>query len=1201
MEYIGDIMNYINKLFILVALIVLMTCDATAEYLYVADNNNGSILKLDTDTMAVVDELPIDPTWSWLWQIGGLKVSGNYLYVAAMGNYNYAVQNGTLIKIDLTTFTEVQRVHCGSCVSLDINASKNELYTVNMNDTSDANPAWLRVNVFYLNNLTLKQSKLLDAGTPDNPYSLPTIHIDSINNWVYIDPVQDGMFRYFSDLNIYAYNDYLDQYGNPLSPWSLGACIDGNSNIYKMIDEWNDYSTWGWIGKNWSSNVTIDYSVSSSMGSSFTGCAIDSTTLYFPIENGKIFKYNIPDMPNIAASANYSYYLPIASLNYVYFHNDKLYASGELTNGSGYIFQINSNTLAVEKSYIQPASLYNIYSMAGETLLPSIYDPSGYVINSSGMSIFNAKVQLSNSTWTDPCISSCFSDTLGYWNTDIYMNGTYNYTVSKSGYTTLTGSQVFTIGGINNNFTIAPSGGLISGHIYTTSPSTGSIPIIGDLDTLKKEYTKKSVFVGNTLTLPGAYVIKVIDIDSAAGQGLITIYLEGNEIYTDQWVLTGQKYQYKINEDPTKITYISIDILSVFGSREIGKIEMSAGFLEERKATGTMIAFISSIISAPTIPGGWSFVMINLANLLSMTTDGSNVDYALYNSTSGQDVTGSYVFDVSASGNIYNFYAIMNAESTTANAGKVEMGYTDDNVLVAPGVTDTLYINQKQLYRGTTTDFKSLDSNGNNKIRVWFTFKSGYSNFKLHEFYINALGATTTQPLSNVNVYYSGTSNTLSGFLGEYQLSVPLGTNIIYFYKTGYESKNVSHLFDGNNPLYSYDVVLNATNRTINLTEEYIYVIPNPITAGVQAHAWYKTLDKTNFVLGGYQISVCPLISGDCEKYDVPANTETSIPLNTYGIGEYTISLTGYKSWEVFRTTIVSNNFTVISSSPSVKWGTSPYYLGETMVLNTYVPSGNSVVNIYYPNGSILFTNNYSASSLIYNISFQTNANLSLNLYPFGAYVASIQNGNTVTTQLLNQSVSEYSLTVPDTLERGALLNIMYTSPRTTTLYMTDSNNVVWISKDVSGTKTEAYNTTKLPNRDTVLKVQLIQGITPLSTKYVNISKGAVSTYNGTWTPTEDNIENTCSYWDNCVRMMSSGQGVNDVTRMMFALGCMAVMMFMGMIVSKGNFGVSLILGFIPYAFFTYITISTPCGSYMPLWVTIFLALIIGIKMRWFN
>ena len=187
-------------------------------------------------------------------------------------------------------------------------------------------------------------------------------------------------------------------------------------------------------------------------------------------------------------------------------------------------------------------------------------------------------------------------------------------------------------------------------------------------------------------------------------------------------------------------------------------------------------------------------------------------------------------------------------------------------------------------------------------------------------------------------------------------------------------------------------------------------------------------------------------------------------------------------------------------------------------------------------------------------------------------------------------------------------LIIKYATPTNSTLRINTVGTgvpVKYYEINITGVSTFQLKLTKITDYQILIYdgvQQNVKKVTTATTKNCEvIIEPTYKGLNGTWKATNENIQTTCSYWDNCVRLMSSGQGVNDVTRMMFALGCMAVMMFMGMIVSKGNFGVSLILGFIPYAFFSYITISTPCGSYMPLWVTVFLALIIGIKMRWFN
>ncbi len=129
----------------------------------------------------------------------------------------------------------------------------------------------------------------------------------------------------------------------------------------------------------------------------------------------------------------------------------------------------------------------------------------------------------------------------------------------------------------------------------------------------------------------------------------------------------------------------------------------------------------------------------------------------------------------------------------------------------------------------------------------------------------------------------------------------------------------------------------------------------------------------------------------------------------------------------------------------------------------------------------------------------------------------------------------------------------------------------------------------------------IIKLITSTGNCAVPVPTTTYKNINGSWNPTQDNIKETCSYWDNWVRGIFGIQGVNDMTRLLLALGAIVAMMFIGLVASKGNFGVAIILGFFPYAFFTYMTLSSPCGQYMPLWINIFIALIIGIKMKWFS
>lgn len=80
---------------------------------------------------------------------------------------------------------------------------------------------------------------------------------------------------------------------------------------------------------------------------------------------------------------------------------------------------------------------------------------------------------------------------------------------------------------------------VISGHIYKTINSSGSTPIKGDVDQLKKQFNQKAILSGSTLTLLGSpdgqtYVIKLIDVDSAGGQALVDILKNGVVLFDDE-------------------------------------------------------------------------------------------------------------------------------------------------------------------------------------------------------------------------------------------------------------------------------------------------------------------------------------------------------------------------------------------------------------------------------------------------------------------------------------------------------------------------------------------------------------------------------------------------------------------------------------------------------------------------------------------
>lgn len=93
------------------------------------------------------------------------------------------------------------------------------------------------------------------------------------------------------------------------------------------------------------------------------------------------------------------------------------------------------------------------------------YDPSGYVNDSSGKKLAYATVKLSNATFN----TSVNANATGYWNTNIYADGLYNWTVSKGGFVVSSGNQTFNVGGTNNNFTLSCLGNLTACNIPDTN------------------------------------------------------------------------------------------------------------------------------------------------------------------------------------------------------------------------------------------------------------------------------------------------------------------------------------------------------------------------------------------------------------------------------------------------------------------------------------------------------------------------------------------------------------------------------------------------------------------------------------------------------------------------------------------------------------------------------------------------------------
>lgn len=90
----------------------------------------------------------------------------------------------------------------------------------------------------------------------------------------------------------------------------------------------------------------------------------------------------------------------------------------------------------------------------------------------------------------------------------------------------------------------------------------------------------------------------------------------------------------------------------------------------------------------------------------------------------------------------------------------------------------------------------------------------------------------------------------------------------------------------------------------------------------------------------------------------------------------------------------------------------------------------------------------------------------------------------------------------------------------------------------------------------------------------------------------------TCDFFDNWVEMMFGK--INNITRFAFALIIISiVLIFTG--VGMKSIGAGVLCAFFPYVFFVFLSLASPCGEYIPVWTAVFIALIIGIKLKWFN
>lgn len=184
------------------------------------------------------------------------------------------------------------------------------------------------------------------------------------------------------------------------------------------------------------------------------------------------------------------------------------------------------------------------------------------------------------------------------------------------------------------------------------------------------------------------------------------------------------------------------------------------------------------------------------------------------------------------------------------------------------------------------------------------------------------------------------------------------------------------------------------------------------------------------------------------------------------------------------------------------------------------------------------------------------------------------------------------------TFEQDQNIYIKFTSRETIKLYMFYDADDTQVKFTCEGTGTmQSCSVLKL-NRIGTYRIEMRESLDSpiLQTYYFKV----VPLSTTTWSPKSEGIDTTCAFWEDWVLTIFPTQGVNDITRFQFALLVIGGLMIPTAVLTK-NFGIGVIFGFFPYAFFLFLSLSSPCGQFMPLWTSVFVALIIGIKLRFFT
>jgi len=801
----------------------------------------------------------------------------------------------------------------------------------------------------------------------------------------------------------------------------------------------------------------------------FVSAVIDSTNTfaYFGTDTTKIFKVQLSDFTEVAS----------------------------LTTSSGYLrFGVidSTNTFAYFGTNTNPAKIIKVQLSA----IITPFDPSGYVKDTNGNALFNAKATLSNATFnvTD------YSDLLGYWNVDIYENGTYNYNVSLNGYVTSSGSQTFNIGGTDYNFTLTPNKARLYGNIYEWTNESGSKSIVGDLKSIKQIFKGGKnylIYAGSTVTLPApdlnTYVFKLNDVDVSGNSALISIFYKGNAIFSIQYVEENKDYRWLVSSTATTELYLVGNFKNMKGDGESHWIEVSLSYDVRQKSVVSawdLITFWYNYLSSDI---AYANFFIDLINWIDFLPDKPEMKVT-FNASTGSDSEAEMVMDFSSDTSLTT-YSLTIRTKNDGTQGKIGYGFTDDDIEVAPNYKDVLIQTGNNEY--ATADYRKFadtDTDGDKKIKVWLYFYSGYGSKWDFNYFVTAFcTGCNLKPLADATIYQSFNNNTKSSAIGFYNLYVPFGTYNISYSKDGYESKSISFTFDATNNVNNTNMVINKSTTEVIEQKHYVKVLPDPSNQGTAISAYYKTLNAYSY----YKISVCPFNDeANClDSYDsdfgVAPNKESFVALKTYPIGTYSVYLSGKDLFDWSWTVAVVNNFTITSSIPVANWESSLYYLGENMRVNVYIPSGSENLTITYPNSTVLYSGTFSAATTVQNYTIATN-----NLSVPGKYTAKVTGNNNISvTELLPILAANYSLSTPANMVWGKSFTVQYQSPKTSELIILKSDgSPAYPSKTVVGSKSVSFNTSSLENKADTLTIKLIQNNVEKAKITISINKGTTGT-----------------------------------------------------------------------------------------------------------